>query len=174
MEKSGVDARVSPHDDVTSAEIATGANEVPVEDAWIFGRLNECASVVNRALDQHRYHEAAQTLWDFVWHEFCDWYLEVKKLRFQDNSGLDHHWRAALTVYETALRLLHPFMPFVTEELWQRLVHGSSAQTGQPLSISLASFPVAAVSHAPDRRIRLFELMQQIVTAARELRADHK
>ena len=46
-----------------------------------------------RALEQHRYHEAAQTLWDFVWHEFCDWYLEVKKLRFREGSGLDAHWR---------------------------------------------------------------------------------
>ena len=129
---------------------------------------------MNRALELHRYHDAAQTLWDFVWHEFCDWYLEVKKLRFREGSGLDAHWRAALTVYETVLRLLHPFMPFVTEELWQRLVHGANAQTGQPVSISLASFPVAAASPAQDQRVHLFGVLQQIVTAARELRADHK
>ena len=56
---------------------------------------------MNRALDQHRYHEAAQALWDFIWHEFCDWYLEVKKHRFAENSGLDPHWKAVLTVYES-------------------------------------------------------------------------
>ncbi|HEY3458933.1 MAG TPA: valine--tRNA ligase [Bryobacteraceae bacterium] len=145
-----------------------------IEDAWILERLHAATGAVDRALELHRYHDAAQTLWDFVWHEFCDWYLEVKKLRFREASRLDAHWRVALTVYETALRLLHPFMPFVTEELWQRLVHGSSAQTGQPVSISLASFPVAAGGRAPDHRVRLFGLLQQVVTAARELRADHK
>jgi valyl-tRNA synthetase len=144
------------------------------EDAWIFERLRKATDAVNRALEIHRYHEAAQTLWDFVWHEFCDWYLEVKKLRFRERSGLDAHWRAALTVYETMLRLLHPFMPFVTEELWQRLVHGSNIRSGQPVSISLASYPVATEGPAQDERVRLFGLLQQIVTAARELRADHK
>jgi valyl-tRNA synthetase len=168
MERSGIDSW-SPS--VNLIEIAAESTE----DAWVLERLLAAINAVNRALELHRYHDAAQTLWDFVWREFCDWYLEVKKLRFREASGLDSHWRAALTVYETALRLLHPFMPFVTEELWQRLVHGGSAQTGQPISISLASFPVAvAGGRAPDGRIRLFELMQQIVTAARELRADHK
>jgi valyl-tRNA synthetase len=141
-----------------------------IEDAWIFERLRAATEAVNRALEIHRYHEAAQTLWDFVWHEFCDWYLEVKKLRFREGSGLDAHWRAAFTVYETMLRLLHPFMPFVTEELWQRLVHGSR----QPVSISLASYPLVTGSPAQDERVRLFSLLQQIVKAARELRADHK
>ncbi len=73
---------------------------------------------------QYRFHEAAQTLWHFFWHEFCDWYLELKKLRFEDNTGLNAHWRNLLTVYEMALRLLHPLMPFITEELWQRIAEG--------------------------------------------------
>ncbi|HEY6990259.1 MAG TPA: valine--tRNA ligase [Bryobacteraceae bacterium] len=167
MERSGINTWTPS---INPFEIVAGSTE----DAWILERLHAATGTVNRALELHRYHDAAQTLWDFVWREFCDWYLEVKKLRFREASGLDSHWRVALTVYETALRLLHPFMPFVTEELWQRLVHGSSAQTGQPVSISLASFPVAAGSRAPDHRIRLFGLLQQIVTAARELRADHK
>jgi valyl-tRNA synthetase len=145
-----------------------------IEDAWIQERLAYATEVVNRSLELHRYHEAAQALWDFVWREFCDWYLEVKKLRFRENSGVDPHWHATLTVYETALRLLHPLMPFVTEELWQRLVHGGAAPNAhQPKSISLAAYPVA---HSADRTVgvRRFELLQQVVTAARELRADHK
>ncbi|HEY1212457.1 MAG TPA: class I tRNA ligase family protein, partial [Bryobacteraceae bacterium] len=109
-----------------------------IEDAWIYSRLQSAVEIVNNALELHRYHEAAQTLWDFVWKEFCDWYLEVKKLRFQENSGLDEHWVAALTVYETMLRLLHPFMPFITEELWQRLM---TMAENKPVSISLAAFP---------------------------------
>ena len=114
-----------------------------------------------------------ETLWDFVWREFCDWYLEVKKLRFRANSGVDAHWQATLTIYEAALRLLHPLMPFVTEELWQRLIHGTAANANQPKSISLAPYPTA--SFASDaKKVQTFELLQQVVTAARELRADNK
>jgi len=166
MERSGVESWTPSATAETIAE--------STEDAWIFERLRKATEAVNRALEIHRYHEAAQTLWDFVWHEYCDWYLEVKKLRFREGSGLDAHWRAALTVYETMLRLLHPFMPFVTEELWQRLVHGSGVRSEQPVSISLASFPVAAAGPARQDQVRLFGLLRQIVTAARELRADHK
>jgi valyl-tRNA synthetase len=145
-----------------------------IEDAWIFASLDRTIGVVNRALGLHRYHEAAQALWDFAWHEFCDWYLEVKKLRFQEGSGLDSHWRNTLTVYETMLRLLHPFMPFVTEELWQRLIHGSSVATNQAASISLANFPAAQETGVPRERVESFILLQQVVKAARELRADNK
>jgi valyl-tRNA synthetase len=139
-----------------------------IEDVWIYSRLQSAVEIVNNALEFHRYHEAAQTLWDFVWKEFCDWYLEVKKLRFREKSGLDEHWTAALTVYETMLRMLHPFMPFITEELWQRLMALSDQR---PLSISLAPFPIAQGSIDPGDSFTVF---QQIVTAARELRADNK
>ena len=130
-------------------------------------------NTVNRSLELHRYHEAAQTLWDFVWHEFCDWYLEVKKLRFREGSGVDSHWQAALTIYEASLRLLHPFMPFVTEELWQRLIHGDAANDKQPKSVSITAFPMAAASEE-NSATRLFGLLQEVVTSARELRADNK
>ena len=87
---------------------------------------------------------------------------------------LDAHWRATLTVYETALRLLHPLMPFLTEELWQRLVHGGAENAQQPKSISLAAFPVARIAEPSEEGVQTFALLQQVVTAARELRADHK
>jgi len=139
-----------------------------IEDAWIFERLGYATETANRALELHRYHEAAQTLWDFWWREFCDWYLEVKKLRFRENSGVDAHWQATLTVYESALRLLHPLMPFLTEELWQRLIHG------QAKSISLAAYPAIGLAVGGGARARTFELLQEVVKAARELRADNK
>lgn len=145
-----------------------------LEDVWIFDRLNRTISAVTRALSLHRYHEAAQTLWDFLWKDFCDWYLEVKKLRFRENSGLDRHWQATLTVYETSLRLLHPFMPFLTEELWQRLIHTSDRNTDQPKSISLAAYPRPHAAPAPDEQISHFTILQEVVTAAREMRADNK
>src|SRR5260370_31580201 len=116
--------------------------EVPLEDRWIFSRLNSCAEEANAAIEQYRFHEAAQVLWHFLWHEFCDWYVELKKLRFKANSGLDAHWRNALGAFEMALRLLHPVMPFLTEELWQRL-----GGTDRPVSIALAPYP--QYSHSP-------------------------
>ena len=98
--------------------------DAPVEDRWIFSRLNECAREMNRAIDTYRYHEAAQTVWHFIYDDFCDWYIELKKLRFIEGSGLNDDWRNLLAVFESALRLLHPVMPFLTEELWHRLGGG--------------------------------------------------
>ncbi len=172
MEKSGVKNWIPTQADVVAVEAVVDAEQIASEDIWIFDRLRECALSVNRALEQHRYHEATQLLWDFTWHEFCDWYLEVKKWRFQEGSGIDANWKAALFVYETLLRLLHPFMPFVTEELWQRLVHQETSDQ-QPVSISLAHYPQAkeAAANAP---VHSFFLLQSIVTASRELRADNK
>ena len=173
MEKSGVSGWQPTHADIAHVSEVAGQEKAPLEDAWIFEKLNACAATVDRALDQHRYHEAMQALWDFTWHEFCDWYLEVKKHRFAENSGLDQHWKAVLTVYEAMLRLLHPFLPFVTEELWQRLKLQGAAEAGQPVSISLAHYPKPEPASADDHS-RAFELLRSIVTAARELRADNK
>jgi len=148
-------------------ELASAA----IEDVWIFAALKRTTDAVNRALELHRYHEAAQQLWDFTWREFCDWYLEVKKLRFEPGTGLNAHWQATLTVYEAALRLMHPVMPFLTEELWQRLRNGNDAL---PVSVSLAHYPCAITGHIHPESVAAFDLLRDIITAARELRADHK
>jgi valyl-tRNA synthetase len=174
MEKSGIEKWSLDQSSIAGAGKSIDTTNLSTEDAWILERLNDNVAIVNRALDLHRYHEAAQTLWDFVWHEFCDWYLEVKKLRFQEHSGIDQHWRIALSVYETILRLLHPFMPFITEELWQRLVHGSEVAADAPISISLALYPLHTDARFFKRRESSFPLLQSIVTVAREVRADHK
>jgi valyl-tRNA synthetase len=152
-------------------EPATDSLQVPLEDRWIFSRLNRCAEAVNRAIEQYRFHEAAQTLWQFIWHEFCDWYLELKKLRLEENSGLNVHWRNLLTVYEMSLRLLHPIMPFLTEELWQRLVHEGS---DRPEFIALAQYPKYNPEAADSAAEYEMSILQEIITAARELRADMK
>ncbi len=165
MERSGI-TEWTPGDSTLTSDA--------IEDVWIIDRFALATEVVNRALALHRYHEAAQTLWDFVWREFCDWYLEVKKLRFRENSGVDADWQATLTIYEAALRLLHPLMPFVTEELWQRLIHGINANVTQPKSISLAQYPALTRASVANTHVQTFELLRQVVTAARELRADNK
>jgi valyl-tRNA synthetase len=169
MERSGVEPWFPDHLESFHAE-ARPSIEVAVEDRWIFSRLNSCAEQVNRAIEQYRYHEAAQLLWRFFWHEFCDWYLELKKLRFEENSGLTADWRNMLAAFETALRLLHPAMPFLTEELWQRL----KGSANRPVSIALAEYPQyrsGATDHAAEREIGL---VQDIVTAARTLRTEMK
>jgi len=134
-----------------------------LEDRWIFSRLHRTAESVNRDMEQHRYHEVAEQLWQFFWHDFCDWYLEIKKLRQTPNSGLTNDWRNLLNVFGAYLRLQHPIMPFITEELWHRF--------GETESIASAAYPQAgATDEAAEQEM---ELLQEMITAARKLRADH-
>jgi valyl-tRNA synthetase len=139
---------------------------VPVEDRWIWSRLNDCAQQMNRSIDQYRYHEAAQTVWHFIYDDFCDWYIELKKLGFVEGSGLNDDWRNLLAVFESLLRLLHPVMPFLTEELWHRL--GAAEGT----SISLAAFPQFDPARYDSEAEREIGLLQNVITALRGIRAD--
>lgn len=138
----------------------------PVEDRWIFSRLNECAQQMNSAIETYRYHEAAQIVWHFIYDDFCDWYIELKKLRFVEGSGLNDDWRNLLAVFESALRLLHPVMPFLTEELWHRLGAEENA------SISLAAFPRFDPARYDSEAESEVGVLQAVVTAARGIRAD--
>lgn len=171
MEAAGFDRWLPREDDCCLPSAGLDSLSISLEDRWIFTRLNRCAEQVNRAIEQYRFHEVAQTLWHFFWHEFCDWYLELKKHRLEEGKGLTSDWRNLLTVYEMALRLLHPLMPFLTEELWQRLAHGCE---DRPKAIALAHFP----QYNPDASDPAAEIemsiLQDIVTSARELRADLK
>jgi valyl-tRNA synthetase len=171
MESAGVEPWVPPSLERYEPEPCSDTLEVPVEDRWIFSRLNSTAEQVNRAIDQYRYHEAAQVLWHFFWHEFCDWYLELKKLRFAENTGLNADWRNALAAFEAALRLLHPAMPFLTEELWQRL--GAHRNAG-PKSIALAAYPQYQSRRTDFAAEREIGVVQEVVTLARTLRAESK
>ncbi len=169
LERSGVDSWAPEDCPSPLPHVEAPSLEAPLEDRWIFSRLNDTADQVNRAIERYRYHEAAQLVWQFLWHEFCDWYLEIKKLRFQESSGLTTDWKNLLTVFEAALRLLHPAMPFITEELWQRL---TQAAAKRPVSIAIARFPeynTHAADHAAERDI---QLLQDVVTGVRNLRAD--
>lgn len=129
-----------------------------LEDRWIQSRLNECAREMNAAIDTYRYHEAAQSIRRFIRDDFCDWYIELKKI--------SNDWGKILQVFGTAMRLLHPVMPFLTEELWHRF-GGAEGD-----SISLQAYPqfdAALYDAEAERDIRL---LQDIVTAARNLRAE--
>jgi len=171
MERSGVEPWLPDTLENFQPEPEAGTLGVPMEDRWIFSRMNACAETVNRAIENYRYHEAALALWHFVWHEFCDWYIELKKLKFQENSGLNASWRNTLAAYETMLRLLHPAMPFITEELWQRLATDKSKR---PVSIAVASYPKYRQELADHEAEREVAMLQEIITAARTLRTESK
>ena len=171
MERSGVEPWVPDSLEDFRPEPIAGSLDVPVEDRWIFSRINSTAELVNRAIDQYRYHEAAQLLWQFFWHEFCDWYVELKKLRFQEGTGLDSNWRNLLAAFENALRLLHPAMPFITEELWQRLAAGNP---NRPQSIAVAPYPQYRKDSTDFAAEREVGLLQEVVTLARTLRTEMK
>ena len=134
--------------------------EKQLADRWILSRFAHAANDMNKAIAAYRYHEAAQTAWTFFWHDFCDWYVELSKLN-QDTSTL-------LTVFEASLRLLHPVMPFLTEELWHRL------QEDQSKSIAVQPFPQFDAASVDEAAEADMALLQDIVTAARTLRAELK
>jgi valyl-tRNA synthetase len=143
----------------------------PLEDRWIYARLSETTARINAAQQTYRYHEVADLVWGFLWDEFCDWYLEVKKLRIQQGGHSNTHLHNLLQVFESALRLLHPVIPFLTEELWQRLLKRNS---DMPESICVAPFPKANPKLDDPAGVSSFTLLQQIVTMSRALRADQK
>jgi valyl-tRNA synthetase len=137
----------------------SSGNALSLADRWIGSRLNACAKTANTAFEQHRYHEAAETLYHFWWGDFCDWYLEFKKF--------EGDWSYAYDIYEKALRLLHPLMPFITEELWHRLdLPGKS--------IALAEYPRFNPSAEDSGAEERMQLVQDLVTEARAIRADNK
>ena len=147
------------------------SGRVPLEDRWIFSRLSQVAAEASEHIEQFRYHEVAGVLYHFFWHEFCDWYIELKKLSFSEGSGLSNAWRNMLAATERSLRLLHPIMPFITEDLWQRLTENTA---GRPASIALTSYP-ESISEDGDRQAeRRVEILRSLVTTARNLRAELK
>jgi valyl-tRNA synthetase len=135
---------------------------------WIESRLHETIASVRAALDAYRFSDAAGTLYQFVWTDFCDWYLEIAKAalyRADDAAGRNRVQHTLVTVLETTLRLLHPFMPFITEELWQRLPHAGE-------TIMLASYPTASRRGADAAAEAEMAVLVQAVTAIRTIRGE--
>jgi valyl-tRNA synthetase len=151
----------------------------PIEARWIVSRLNRTAADVNKALGEYRFHEAANLIYQFFWGDFCDWYLEIVKLRLDFNPGGDRSSaRSALTTllatFEAALRLLSPFMPFITEELWHAVYDGEPPAK----SIALSRYPQPldeALDSAVEKDMAtLQELIVNIRAARKELGVPEK
>ncbi|HET7343983.1 MAG TPA: valine--tRNA ligase [Methylomirabilota bacterium] len=135
---------------------------------WIESRLHAAIHDVRTALDAYRFNEAAGTIYQFLWSDVCDWYLEIAKTalyRADDPAERQRVQHTLVTVLEATLRLLHPFMPFITEELWQRLPHEGE-------SIMLAAYPRASRTGPDPEAERQMAVLIQAVTAIRNIRGE--
>ena len=147
------------------------SGKIPLVDAWLFARLAATVEMMNDALTNYRFHEAAQGVYQFFWGDFCDWYIEWVKPELQgaDRERATVAWKNLFAAFDAALRLLHPFMPFLTEELWHQLPQKAGAK-----SIALDKFPEAKTGWKDAVALGEFELIQEVITAARNIRAELK
>jgi valyl-tRNA synthetase len=134
-------------------------SELSLVDRWILSRLARATAQVNRSVEQYNLHEGSRHIYSFFWHEFCDWYLEMIKLHPERSKP------TLLYVFESALRLLHPFMPFITEELWQNVPHKGE-------SIMVARYPEFDPELVDERAEAEADLIQEIVVKVRNIRAE--
>jgi valyl-tRNA synthetase len=147
-------------------------DHTPLETRWIFSRLSAVSAEVERALTDYRFDEAANAIYQFFWGELCDWYLELVKLRLVFDVPLNDDTAITLaslvSVFEAALRLLSPFMPFLTEEIWHALYAGAPPAK----SIALTRYPQAADFAASALSVAAMETMQELITTVRALRKE--
>ena len=153
-------------------ETATEPRGYSFPDMWIIGRLNQTIEQVTQAYETYRFDLAAETLYSFVWNDYCDWYLELAKVQLQ--TGCASRQRATrhtlLRVLEAALRLLHPIIPFITEELWQTVAPMCDAKTAD--SIMLARFPEADREQIVQTTFEQMTVLQDLIGAVRNLRGE--
>jgi valyl-tRNA synthetase len=154
---------------------ADGFHVNTLEDRWILSRFNRVTANVNDALATYRFHEAANSIYDFFWGEFCDWYLELIKPRLNFEEGADKSAARIACVnlvnlLDASLRLLHPVMPFITEEIWQAMYEGKPATR----SIALAPFPQTDEKQLDLAAETEMAILQDLIVSIRNLRAELK
>jgi valyl-tRNA synthetase len=169
FERSGtmIEELAAPEVRVKAPHAAAGG--VPLVDAWLFARLADTVALVNNALANYRFHEAAQGVYQFFWGDFCDWYIEWVKPELQ-SAGRERAvvaWKNLFAAFDAALRLLHPLMPFLTEELWHQLPQRSGTK-----SIALDTYPEVRTDWKDTAAQEQFVLVQEVVVALRNIRAD--
>ena len=141
--------------------------ELELEHRWILGRFQQVVAATDRNLERFFLHEASHDLYHFFWHELCDWYIELIKAGLGSSSPeADRSGVIATFVLESSLRLLHPFIPFLTEELWQRLPHEGE-------TIMRAPYPTSRADWIDETAIARMEELQELTTAIRTARAEN-
>ena len=174
VEQCGVKMEELAAPEVRAAAPYTYQGAVPLVDQWLYTRLAITIETVNAALENYRFHEAAQNVYQFFWGDFCDWYIEWVKPELQsaDRERAMVTWKNLFAAFNDALRLLHPFMPFLTEELWHQL-----PQPGGAKSIALDKFPEPRAKWAQGQiidAVDIFSQAQDVITALRNIRAEMK
>ncbi|ADO82367.1 valine--tRNA ligase [Ilyobacter polytropus] len=149
---------------------SVGKNELKLElvDKWIFSKFNKTAKDVAAKLDKNTLDEAAKSVYEFLRGDFCDWYVEMAKVRLynaEDEVSKKTAQYVLWTILESSLRLLHPFMPFLTEEIWQKL--GAEGKT-----IMLESFPLCQEELVDEDAEKAFEYIQTVISSVRNIRAE--
>ena len=148
------------------------AAEYDLPERWILSRVQRATEEINTALEDYRFAEAAQAVYHFIWNDICDWYIELAKARLQDPARADERWKiqgTLVTALDAAMRLLHPFMPFLTEELWQKL----PKPEGAPQSIVITLYPITDLRYLDDATEASMALVQKVVSAVRALRTEN-
>jgi len=148
-------------------ELSEEQRSYSLADRWIYSRLAQVSDAVAEAIDEYRFNDAANLCYQFVWHEFCDWYLEMAKeaLYGEDSVNRATTQVVAREVLTAVLRLLHPFMPFVTEELWQRI-------PGVQGSIMISEFPTATNYLYDENAVRDMSMVMDIISGIRNIRGE--
>jgi valyl-tRNA synthetase len=145
------------------------AEDLPLEDRWILHRLNQVSGDIAEALEKYRFHDASNAIYQFIWHELCDWYIELIKPVLMGKSvpELERSKRVAVLVHvlDYSLRLLHPFMPFITEEIWQKIPH-----VGE--SIMTQEFPAPRVLREDDKAAIGMQTIMDLTVSLRSARAE--
>jgi valyl-tRNA synthetase len=144
-------------------------SKMQLEDLWILHRLNVVASEITEALDKFRFHDASSLIYNFIWHEFCDWYIELIKPILTDASvpEAEKSPRVKVIVHtmDWALRLLHPFMPFITEEIWQKMPHEGK-------SLMIQEFPQPREARVNHEAAQNMQALMDLIVAIRSSRAE--
>jgi valyl-tRNA synthetase len=152
---------------------ALGRRAAVLEDRWILSRFNRATKDVNEALHTYRFHDAANRIYNFFWGDFCDWYIELIKPRLALEADPETARTACITLvkrFEASLRLLHPVMPFITEEIWQAIYDGKPPHK----SIALAAYPQADEKQFDPTAESQMAILQDLIVNVRNLRAELK
>ncbi len=173
LDRLGVARAPSP---ATAGETGVlGFKAETLEDRWILSRFNGVAAYVNDALENYRFHEAANRIYDFFWGEFCDWYIELIKPRLMvedraDKNAAQTACNNLVSLFDASLRLLHPVMPFITEEIWHAIYDNKPPMK----SIALAAFPQANNQQIDLKSETHMAVLQDLIVSVRNLRAELK
>ncbi|MGB9752910.1 valine--tRNA ligase [Roseiflexus castenholzii] len=164
---------LSKLDDDSLREARRDPQPATLADRWILSRYHRLAVDVDRLMRAYNFGEAGRSIQEFLWSEFADWYVEVAKVQFEQESLRSSTRVMLFTVLEGALRMLHPFMPFVTEEAWQYLVHDRRSDD-MPASIMIAAYPQPDTNRIDESVERDWALVQALITGIRNIRTEYK